>query len=408
METKLYLIRLGEISLKGQNRKVFESRLKNNIKDCLRPWSNRIAKEKGRLYLHVDSACPDALIVSILSRTFGIVGFAPALRVEKDMDAIAAGVDTLLALPPFAGADGSFKIEARRSDKSFPLNSYQLASELGGYVLEKMPALRVDVKRPDIVMNCEVRDKVYLYASDSPGQGGLPVGTAGKGMLLLSGGIDSPVAGYMMAGRGLAVESVYFHAYPYTSDEALEKVKTLASLIAPYTHGMHLHVVPFTEAQLWMRRHSNEEEQTLMLRASMMKVAEALSRARGAQALVTGEALGQVASQTLESMSFTDSMTELLVLRPLVGMEKQSIISLARKIGTYETSILPYEDCCVIFSPRHPLVKPDKHIEREHFERMEIEPLLEDAVKKTVTYHFGYDGVEYSAPGGNLTSEALS
>ncbi|AEC01752.1 tRNA uracil 4-sulfurtransferase ThiI [Parasphaerochaeta coccoides] len=405
METKLYLIRLGEISLKGQNRKVFEGRLKNNIKDCLRPWENRIAKEKGRLYLHVDAACPDELIVSILSRTFGIVGFAPALRVEKDMESLTSATDTLLALPPFDTGKGTFKIEARRSDKSFPLNSHELSCTLGGYILDRKPEMKVNVKKPDMVLNCEVRDKIYLYASDSPGQGGLPVGTAGKGMLLLSGGIDSPVAGYMMASRGLALESVYFHAYPYTSDEALEKVKTLASLIAPYTHGMHLHVVPFTKAQLWMRQHSNVEEQTLMLRASMMKVAQALSLMRGAQALVTGEALGQVASQTLESMSFTDSMTDMLVLRPLVGMEKQAIIHLARTIGTYETSILPYEDCCVIFSPKHPLVKPDRNIEREHFEKMGIETLLEEAVEKTVTYHFGYDGTEY-VPGEGTSDHA--
>jgi thiamine biosynthesis protein ThiI len=212
-------------------------------------------------------------------------------------------------------------------------------------------------------------------------------------MLLLSGGIDSPVAGYRMAQRGLKMDCIYFHAYPYTSDQALEKVKTLASLIAPYLQGTRLYVIPFTEAQLWIKQHSREDETTLMFRAAMMYVANAISKSQEGSCIVTGEALSQVASQTLESMAFTDSMSEQLVLRPLVGMDKQEIMNLAMKIGTYETSILPYEDCCVIFSPKHPLVHPDKSVEQEHYRTMAIEPLLEEAIKNTEIVDFGADGL---------------
>ena len=254
--------------------------------------------------------------------------------------------------------------------------------------------MTVDLKHPEHTLTCEIRNDVYLYTSEKKGESGLPYATAGKGMLLLSGGIDSPVAGYMMAKRGMKLDAIYFHAYPYTSEMALEKVKKLASIIAPYLGGLRLFVVPFTEGQEYIRDHGYEEEATLMFRASMMRTAERIALENGGNAIVTGEALSQVASQTLDAMSFTDSMTELLVLRPLVGMDKEEITRNAERIGTYETSILPYEDCCVVFSPKHPVTRPVKSIIRKHFEALAMDEMIDKAVKNTVVYSFDPMGNE--------------
>ncbi len=394
MDTTLYLVRLGEISLKGLNRDFFEKRLRHNIKDKLRPYRSSCTRQKGRLYFEVDSNCPEQQITNAFETTFGVVGYSKAVRCAKDFDAIVAATKSLMSEPPFNTGVGNFKVEASRADKSFPMKSYDIACELGGVVLDTYPQMQVKVKNPEKTLYCEIRNEAYLYASPRKGSGGLPVSCAGKGLLLLSGGIDSPVAGWRMARRGLKQECIYFHAYPYTSEMALEKVKRLASEIAPYLQGTRLHVVPFTDSQLWIRDHSNEDEHTLMMRACMMKISNAVAEKVGATSLVTGEALGQVASQTLESMSFTDSMSDAVVLRPLVGMDKEEIIDTARKIGTYETSILPYEDCCVIFSPRHPLVRPDKAIETEHFLAMGIESLLQAAIDGIETFDFAADGTE--------------
>lgn len=405
METKLYLVRLGEISLKGLNRDFFEKRLRHNIKDKLRPWRSTCTRQKGRLYFEIDAECPDDIAYKAFSTTFGVVGFSRAIRSEKTFDAIVEATKRLMDEDPFRSGTGSFKVEPSRSDKSFPMNSYQIACELGGVVLDTYPEMHVDVKRPDKILFCEIRNDAYLYTSPQKGLGGLPVTCAGKGMLLLSGGIDSPVAGWRMGRRGLKQECIYFHAYPYTSEMALEKVKSLASVLAPYLQGTRLHVVPFTDSQLWIRDHSDEEEHTLMMRACMMKVSNAIAAKAEAMCLVTGEALGQVASQTLESMAFTDSMSERVVLRPLVGMDKEEIIATAKAIGSYETSILPYEDCCVIFSPKHPLVRPNAQTETDHFHRMEIEALLEKAVAETDTYDFGVDGKIFRSSKENSSTD---
>lgn len=391
-DSKLYLVRLGEISLKGLNRDFFEKRLKNNIKAKLKGWRTQVSKQKGRIFFEIEKDCPQSLIEWALGTTFGVVGFSRCLKCAKNIEAIKETARVLMDDEPFAKGVGTFKAITRRSDKSFELTSYQIDCLLGEIVHEVHPALTVDVNNPGMTIYCEIRDQAYLYTSPKAGPGGLPVTTAGKGMLLLSGGIDSPVAAYRMAQRGMKLECIYFHAYPYTSEQALEKVKTLASTLAPYLQGTRLHVVPFTEPQLWIRQHSPQAETTLMFRASMMKVANAISKKQEGLCLVTGEALSQVASQTLESMSFTDSMSEQLVLRPLVGMDKQEIVDIARRIGTYETSILPYEDCCVIFSPKHPVVRPDKAESTEHYYQMGIEPLLEQAIANTVTIDFGCDG----------------
>ncbi|MCH3906690.1 MAG: tRNA 4-thiouridine(8) synthase ThiI [Sphaerochaeta sp.] len=390
----LYLVRLGEISLKGLNRGFFERRLKQNIKAKLKPYHSEEHKQKGRLYFDISDDCPREIIDMAFRTTFGVVGYSQCVRCPKEMDAIRNKARELITQPPFSSGKGTFKVESRRSDKQFPLTSYQIDCDLGGVVLETYPAMKVSVKDPEMVLYCEIRDEAYLYTSPQPGPSGLPCTTAGKAMLLLSGGIDSPVACYKMAGRGLKTEAIYFHAYPYTSEEALGKVKKLASLLAPYNMGMRLWVVPFTEPQLWIKDHSPEDEHTLMFRGAMMQVANRLADKAGALAIVTGEALSQVASQTLESMAWSDSMSQRLVLRPLVGMDKQEIMGLAEKIGTYQTSILPYEDCCVIFSPRHPLVRPDKQVMAEHYHAMEIEPLLDKAVSETTWIDFDVHGQE--------------
>lgn len=393
METKLYLIRLGEISLKGLNRPFFEKKLKNNIKLKLRPFHNVVTKQKGRLYFEIDSACSDKQCELAFSTTFGVVGFAKCVRCNKDIEIIKETVNQLLDEYPFS-EEGTFKVAAKRSDKNFELSSYDLSCELAKNVHEKFPKLTVDLKNPDNILHIEVRNKAYIYTTEKKGPNGLPVTTAGKGMLLLSGGIDSPVAGYKMASRGLKMECIYFHAYPYTSDKALEKVKILASKIAPYLQGTRLHVVPFTDQQLWIKAHSNVDETTLMFRACMMKVATMLAEKNAGTCLVTGEALSQVASQTLDSMAFTDSTTPMLIIRPLVGMNKEEIMSIAEDIDTYETSILPYEDCCVIFSPKHPLTRPNVEIETQHYNEMQIDELLVKAVEETETFDFYATGKE--------------
>ena len=391
----LYLIKLGEISLKGLNRGFFEKKLKNNIKLKIHPYKSVLTREKGRFYLYVDAACPEEHVVKTLKTTFGVVGFSRALVCEKSWDVMCSCAKELIEKEPFncdsnAGS-GTFKVECRRGDKSFFMNSYQIEAELGGLVLDRYPNMKVDVHHPQKQLFVEVRDKTYMYTSPVAGPGGLPVGSAGKGLLLLSGGIDSPVAGYRMAKRGLKQDCLYFHAYPYTSEMALQKVKDLARLIAPYNQGTNLVVVNFTECELWIKEHSKEEEHTLMMRACMMKVANAIAKARDCKVLVTGEALGQVASQTLESICFTNSMSEIPVLRPLVAMDKGEIIDTAREIGTYETSILPYDDCCVVFSPKHPLVRPEVAQQTVSFQEMKIEDLLQKAIDTVEEYPISYN-----------------
>ena len=389
-EMNLYLIRLGEISLKGLNRNFFEKKLKNNIKLKIHPYRSLLTREKGRFYLYVSKDCPEEIILKTLRTTFGVVGFSKALVCDKDWNQIVANAKALIENEPFADGTGTFKVECRRGDKNFFMNSYQIESELGGVVLDRYPDMKVKVKNPEKELRVEIRDKAYMYTSPIPGPGGLPVGTAGKGLLLLSGGIDSPVAGWRMAKRGLKQDCLYFHAYAYTSDRALQKVKDLARIIAPYNQGTNLVVVNFTECELWIKDHSKEEEHTLMMRACMMKVANMIAKARECKVLVTGEALGQVASQTLESMCFTNSMSELPVLRPLVAMDKEEIISTARQIGTFETSILPYDDCCVIFSPKHPLVRPEVDQEQKSFMDMNIDELLAKCVSEAEEFEISY------------------
>lgn len=393
MGTRLYLIRLGEISLKGLNRPFFEKKLKNNIKIKLRPYHNQVSKQKGRLYFRVDDACPKEQCDLAFSTTFGIVGYAEAVVCNKDLETIKDVTRKVLKESSFT-KEGTFKIHAKRADKKFELSSYDLSCQLAEIVHDIFPKLTVSLTKPDNILYIEVRNKAYIYTTMKKGPNGLPVSTAGKGILLLSGGIDSPVAGYKMASRGLKLECLYFHAYPYTSEQALDKVKLLSSKIAPYLQGTRLHVVNFTEQQLWIKSHCETDETTLMFRACMMKVATKVANIYGGTALVTGESLSQVASQTLDSMAYTNTTTDMLVLRPLVGTNKEEIMKVSEEIDTYQTSILPYEDCCVIFSPKHPLTNPNIQIEKQHYDSMEIDALLDKAVEEIVTYDFCSNGDE--------------
>ncbi len=382
MENHTFLVRLGEISLKGQNRDFFEKKLKANIKYKLKPYHNRVTKQKGRIFVEVAPECPVEQIHRALSTTFGIVGYSQAIRCEKTLDAILASAVSIMESSKRPKHIKTFKVETVRSDKSYYLKSYEISKEVGHSILEAHPDLSVDVHNPDCVVKVEIRDAAYIHPYEMPGQGGLPVGTAGKAMLMLSGGIDSPVAGYYMAKRGVHQQAIYFHAYPYTSNEAKEKVISLARILNPYLEGITLHIIPFTSVQLAIKERGREEEQTLLMRAAMMKIAEKIAIKNNCQAIVTGEALAQVASQTLESLSFTDSISPLLVLRPLIGLDKEEIIKVSRAIGTFETSILPYEDCCTLFSPKHPLVRPNKEKMYESLNYVNLDELIEQACEQ--------------------------
>ncbi len=382
----LYLIKIGEISLKKGNRARFEKQLRFNIKKKLNSPS-RITIQRGRFFLETDESDINNIHYA-LSTTPGLTGFTRAVKVKKDIETIkTAALDFALALAErFPG--GTFKIESRRADKGFKYSSYEISSLIGEYLLDSIPSLQVDVHNPDWTISIEIRDLAYVYGTQEKGTGGLPVGSAGKGMLLLSGGIDSPVAGYLMAKRGLRMDAVYFHAYPYTSDDALLKVKSLAEKIAPYLSGLSLFVVSFTDFQLLLKQKAREEEITLLMRAGMVKIAELISKTRGNICLVTGESLSQVASQTVESINYTASETDLTIFRPLIGMDKEDIIKIAKSIDTFETSILPFEDCCTIFSPKHPLVNPDTEKLKKSFVMLKGEDLLKVAAEKAERIYF--------------------
>lgn len=370
-----YLVKIGEILLKLGNRKEFEDRLRSQLNKRLSSFPHKVEVYPGRFFVSVPEEHA-AAAEFVLARTPGINGYARAHKVEKTVDAVmAAAIE--VARARLTEGKRSFKAESRRSDKSFPLGSFELSAAIGARVLDAFPEAKVDIHHPEFTINVEIRERAYVFADPEPGLRGLPVGSGGKGLLLLSGGIDSPVAGYQMARRGLAIEALYFHAYPYTSKEAQDKVIALAGILAGYTGGMTLWTVPFTEVQLRIKKLAREDLTTVMMRAAMMRVAQLLAERIGANCLVTGESLGQVASQTAENLRFTGSFTNFPVLRPLIGTDKEETIALARKIGSYETSILPYEDCCVLFSPKHPLLRAQLDRERAAYAALELEgPLV--------------------------------
>lgn len=390
----IYLIKFGEISLKKENRSFFEKKLKKNLRRNIAARDAQIKLTNGRFYVETpEENAPQ--IEAALAHTFGVVGYSRAKRVQKDIEIIKRAakkvIEHIFSEETAAGGSPSkpstFKIEARRTDKSFKLSSYQIACEIGDFLRSKFDFLSVDVHSPNIKIFIEIREEAFIYGNPRRGPGGLPVGSAGRGMLMLSGGIDSPVAGHMMAKRGLKLDTIYFHTYPYTSEDALNKVKQLARILSPYLGGTSLFVVPFTTAQLRINERSLPQEVTLLMRAGMVKIAEMIARRQRAACLVTGESLSQVASQTVESITFTGSAAKLPVFRPLMGLDKEEIIQRARDIGSFETSILPYDDCCTIFTAEHPLLKPGMDRMWRAWEKLEIEDLLETAAEEAQRFY---------------------
>jgi len=383
---EILLCKQGELVLKGLNRKWFEDLLSKRLKECLKPYGNfKIWTSQSTTYVEptddfsdIEGAFEAAL------KVFGFVSVSRAVVCEKNIDDIKKKAAEYL--PQYLEGKSTFKAEARRSDKKFPLTSPQLAAEVGGAVLEVMPNLRVKMDDPDITVRIELREtNAYIHAGAFKGAGGMPVGSNGKAMLLLSGGIDSPVAGYMMAKRGLNLDAVHFESFPYTSERAKEKVLQLARLVSVYSGNIYVHVISLTHIQEELKRLCDEEYFTLLLRRFMMRLAEKIAVRNRCHALITGESLGQVASQTLAALNVTDSVVNMPVFRPCIGMDKEEIISISRKINTFETSILPYEDCCTVFTPKHPKTRPEISQVLEQEMKIDIEALEKEAMESLQT-----------------------
>jgi tRNA uracil 4-sulfurtransferase len=378
------LVRYAEIHLKGLNRPYFERSLMQRITLALRPLQVRVVREQGRVFVFGISQESMGSAADQLTRVFGIHSVSPALAVQKDWDAMVAAAKTLVARRIEGLDSASFKVIARRADKRFPMRSLEICRVLGGLLLETFPALNVNVHEPDFFVGVEVRqDQAFLFAQELPGAGGMPVGTNGHAMLLISGGIDSPVAGHMVAKRGVRISAVHFYSYPYTSERAREKVVDLARILANYTGEMTLYLVPFTEIQLTIYEKCPKSETTVLMRRLMMKIAERIALSCGAQALVTGESIGQVASQTIESLTATNDAVELPVFRPLIGFDKEEIVTRAKAIGSYETSILPFEDCCTVFVPQHPVTRPKLEDIRRSESLVDFAPMMDKAIAGT-------------------------
>ncbi|MDR6224954.1 tRNA uracil 4-sulfurtransferase ThiI [Desmospora profundinema] len=375
------LVRYGELALKGRNRSDFENRLMQNIRLKLKTYSGvKVKKTFGRIFVELNGE-PMEPVIESLRDVFGVVGICPAKKVETDLGVIQEAA--LQLVREHAPLPRTFKVKAKRAHKGFPHRSDAINRQVGTAVLREFEGIRVDVHNPELLLHIEVRkEAAYLYGRDVPGPGGLPVGSSGRVMLMLSGGIDSPVAAYLAMKRGATVEAVHFHSYPFTSERAKQKVVDLAQILTRYGGGIRLHVVPFTDIQTQIREKCPESYLITVMRRYMVRIAEAVARKQGALALVTGESLGQVASQTLESMNAINDAASLPILRPLVGMDKQEIMNWSKQIGTYETSILPYEDCCTVFQPQSPVTRPSVALSRELEGKLEVERLVQEAVER--------------------------
>ena len=370
----LLMVRYGEIFLKGLNRPYFISSLVKRIRYAVKDLQAKVWVYDGRIY--VDDFNDLETAIERVTKVFGVHSVCPAVRMEKEEFEAICGQAIIL----MKGKTGTFKVAARRSDKRYPMSSPEINAELGHRILESNKSLQVDLHNPDHTLNVEIRDYAYLYANVIPAVGGMPVGTNGRATLLLSGGIDSPVAGWMIAKRGVQINAVHFHSYPYTSEQAREKVLDIAKKLSYSCCGLRVHIVPFTEIQLQIRDHCPEEYSTLIMRRFMMRIAERIAEKTGSGGLITGESIGQVASQTMEALGTTDSVVSMPVFRPLIGFDKSEIIEIARKIETYEISSLPYEDCCTIFTPKHPATRPKKEKVEEAEAILEKESLIEEAL----------------------------
>lgn len=401
---KVILVRYGEIILKGLNRPVFEEKLMGNIKKSLAGLGKiEVIRSQARIYIEPSDQDYDFKgAVSRLVKVFGIVSVSIVMKIPSTFEDIKlyslaeakeqaekrlAAADALNA--GAAGNDAtrprpvSFKVEAKRGDKRFPMQSPEISARVGEYLLDNIPALRVDVHHPDFILYVEVRESTYVYCDIVPSNGGLPTGTNGKAVLLLSGGIDSPVAGWMMAKRGMEIEAVHFYSYPYTSERARDKVISLARILSRYCYRIKLHIVPFTEIQLEINDKCPEDQITIIMRRAMMTIAERIALQDGAQALITGESLGQVASQTVQGLAVTNAAVKMPVFRPLIGMDKNEVIEIARRIDTFETSILPYEDCCTVFVAKHPKTRPKLDDILRYEAGLSLEEMIGKAVRET-------------------------
>ena len=389
MEFKTFLIKYGEIGIKGKNRYLFEEALVKQIRHALKKADGEfeVRREQGRIYVDCLSAYDFDETVEALQKVFGIVGICPVVVLEDNGfdDLAEQAVAYLKAAYP--SADMTFKVDARRARKNYPRSSMEINCDLGEKILDAFPNMRVDVHQPQILLHVEIREKIYIYSRIIPGAGGMPVGTNGKAMLLLSGGIDSPVAGYMIAKRGVKLDAVYFHAPPYTSERAKQKVVDLAKIVARYSGPINLHVVNFTDIQLYIYDQCPHDELTIIMRRYMMRIAEHFAKETGSLGLITGESIGQVASQTMHSLAATNEVCTMPVYRPLIGFDKQEIVDVSLKIDAYETSILPFEDCCTIFVAKHPVTKPNINVIRRSETKLEekIEELMKTAIETTET-----------------------
>ena len=381
---KAFLIKYGEIGGKGKNRYLFEDALVRQIGYALKEVDGEfnVTKENGRIYATAVSDFDYDEAVAALKRVFGIIGICPVVQIEDNgFDDLAKHVVEYFDAT-YPDKNITFKVNARRARKNYPMDSMEINMELGGRLLDAFPELKVDVHKPEVLLQVEIRNKINIYSVEIPGPGGMPIGTAGKAMLLLSGGIDSPVAGYMIAKRGVQIEATYFHAPPYTSDRAKQKVVDLAKLVSRYSGPMVLNVVNFTDIQLAIYEKCPHDELTIIMRRYMMRIAEELGKKSGCLGLITGESIGQVASQTMQSLYCTNEVCEMPVFRPVIGFDKQEIIDLSEKIGTYETSIQPFEDCCTIFVAKHPVTKPNLNIIKNDEKHLDdcIEEMLKTAI----------------------------
>ena len=384
MRFHTFLLKYGEIGIKGKNRYLFEDALVRQVRRALEPVDGefQVYKSQARIYVDCEGDYDYEDAVEHLKRVFGLVGICPVVRLEdqgfdqlkKD---VVAYMDEMYPDKKF-----TFKVESRRAKKSYPMNSMEISRDLGEAILEAFPEIRVDVHHPDVQVNIEVRNQIYVYSQIIPGAGGMPVGTNGKAMLLLSGGIDSPVAGYMISKRGVGLEATYFHAPPYTSERAKQKVVDLAKIVSRYAGPIRLHVVNFTDIQLYIYDQCPHDELTIIMRRYMMRIAEQFAKKDGCLGLITGESIGQVASQTMQSLAATNAVCTLPVYRPLIGFDKREIVEISEKIDTYEVSIQPFEDCCTIFVAKHPVTKPS--VERMEKSELNLTEKIDELVKTAV------------------------
>ncbi len=381
---KAFLIKYGEIGVKGKNRYIFEDALVKQIRYALKDIEGafEVSKENGRIYATANEEFDYDEAVSALQRVFGIIGICPVVQIEDNgFDDLAEQVVKYIDMA-YPDKNFSFKVNARRARKNYPMDSMEINMELGGRILDAYPELKVDVHNPDVLLQVEIRNVINIYSVEIAGQGGMPIGTAGKAMLLLSGGIDSPVAGYMISKRGVSLEATYFHAPPYTSERAKQKVVDLARIVSKYSGPITLNVVNFTDIQLAIYEKCPHDELTIIMRRYMMKIAEHLAKESGCLGLITGESIGQVASQTMHSLYCTNEVCTLPVFRPVIAFDKQDIIDISERIGTYETSIQPFEDCCTIFVAKHPVTKPNLNIIKN--DEHHLDDVIDELMKKAL------------------------